>query len=1117
MKRDPSVLSIVGLVTLAIAAVCGCSPSVPFARDVRLDLSDANNELLRQIGDRFMSLAQEMAGPQAASALLAELEGGVAGVAAASLGPDGCTIFVEFSDGAVALLNTNQAVFGPSQPAAVNEKSVLAAKEAPTTRKTLHGVTARMLPGAFECPNRDTPTNRAVLIINTAAVSHPSTNDYVEQIRNSLITQGWSPDEIQERSRAGTGDRTFAPTSLIEAEGYGMVFVIAHGCVADPGGGAPHRFIQCCRPGRLLDMISAGMAAEMMNERDTGRLIRCDTATEDGGFVEDIYIRDDCLIQRMKVTPGALVYFVAPHSWSVAEGLPARGAGATLGWDGAFAGEDGQRAVLGMISRMTADNTWTTDTEAYANLMLSGLGLSEDLIGNATQARIAGTGSDFYLPSWGAFTVDPAEVPDDTVHVAVDVTYADCPEFELNFSMTVSDVVETLRMPAGQATVAVRALNVSDEVVGTGLYTVPLNGGRNDITLATCKATVRLYPRDYPESGENALARLRVEFVHPFPLPDLPPPVELALEDVDDWSTELWAAPVSVRSTALNAAGRIVGEQTREVNIECGIRTIDVCFGWVRLEAKRYPAGTETIRVVSDSARAPGPFTFSPDGFVEAYGFRVDSTVHFTAEALDASGGAIASVTETVTIACGENAVALDLLSYGITVSADPTEIAADGREQSRITATLRYWRTGDTMTPTGEPVVGTPVLFGTTLGRLSGPNPVVTDSNGQAVIQLSGTTSGTATVVASVEEDRKEGNCLVQIGGGDGQAAKRLFVVYHGQGQDREAGTASRPLTAIVSDANDRHVPNAPVRFRLISGMVELVEPLEVLTDEEGRASVTVRSNGPAVGLVEVTVAGTSLVKRCLVYLQLSWTVSPQTASIAIDTGEQRIDVTSTANLDSLGIPRRWIMSGFPRQGRPIRGGTKSVDAAAHIESDPGTDFGTVRRGTEPDTSFQVYCGLEYEVDGKWEGISWIQEQPGCYVSFFQDVASIIQVSVEARTKRSELTGDYDAQVVARFAGSGPSGNIRYIVNNPHDQGQVTSDWYDGANRTARNSSSQISIIIAQVSHRASEPPDAWIAQQVKSYQEAYKGLSISVSEYPFDVYPRSNLTNSVDPWEGW
>ncbi|NLE60347.1 MAG: hypothetical protein GX616_18515, partial [Planctomycetes bacterium] len=931
----------------------------------------------------------------------------------------------------------------------------------------------------------------------------------------SLITQGWSAAEIHERSRAGTGNRTFAPTSLLEAEGYGMVFVIAHGCVADSGGGVQHSFIQCCRPGRLLDVINAGMAAEMIGERDSGRLIRCDTAAEHGGFVEDIYIRDDCLIQRMKVTLGALVYFVAPHSWPVAEGLPGRGAGATLGWDGAFEGEDGQRAVLGMISRMTADNTWTTDSEAYANLMLSGLGLSEDPVGHATQARIAGMDGDFYVPSWGAFTVDPDEVPDDAVQVEVDVTYTDCPEFDLNFSMTVSDIVETLRMPAGEATVAVKALNVSDEVVGTGLHKVPLNGGRNDITLTTCKATVQLYPRDYPESGDNALARLRVEFVYPYPLPDAPPPVELALSDVAGWSTELWAAPMSVQSTGMNSAGQVIGEQIQEADVECGNQTIDICFGWVRFEATRYPTGTETIRVVSDSSRTPGPFTLSPGGSVEAYGFGVDGTVHFTAEALDASGSAIASVTETVTIACGENAVALDLLSYGITVSADPTEIAADGLEQSRITATLRYWQTGDTMTPTGEPVVGTPVLFGTTLGSLIGPNPVATDSNGRAVIQLSGTTSGSATVVASVEEDRKEGECVVQIGGGDRGAAQRLFVIYHGQGQEVPGGR--HVVSARVGDADDRGVPNAPVRFRLLSGSVELVEPLDVLTNENGTAGVEVRSDGPAMGLIEVTVAGTSLIKHCVAYLQLSCTVSPQTASIAIDTGEQRIDVISTANLDSLGIPRRWNWYSNSREWRPIRGGTDHVPARARIESAPDTDYGRVQRGTEPDTAMGFSPWLEYEVDGEWETLDWLPHPQECLVDFSQDVACVIPVSVESRSKRSESTGIYQARVVARFAGSGPAGNIRYIVSNPNDHGQVSGDWYDGANRPAANSTSQVSIILAMETYQASEPPDAWIAQKVQSYQETYDGLSISVSDYPFDVQSLSNLTRSVDPWANW
>ncbi|MBN1489126.1 MAG: hypothetical protein JXA69_04345 [Phycisphaerae bacterium] len=1113
MERDTLVKSIVGVVAVIMALIAGCSPAAPSGPDLpagSFDLSEANNQTLAQVGDRFLALAGDGSVATAASALLAELQAGFAGVSSATLGTDGSTLFLTLRDGSVALLNTNRTVFGPFDSSLLAAGHAPVAGDVPIAFKAIHGAAARMLPGSSECPNQDTPITRNVLIINTAAVSSPSTDGYVQQIQDALIAHGWQPTEIDVRTRAGTGDRTFAPTSLTEVEGYGMVFIIAQGCVADPGGGVPHGYIQCCRPGSHTDVLSMEMAAELLGERDTGRLIRGETPAEGGGFVKDIYVRDDCLIERMRVTSGAMVYFIAPHSWSVASGLAAQGAGATLGWDGAFEGADGQRTVLGMLSRMTAANTWTTDEQAYANLMLSGLGLSHDPAGHATQARIAGTAGDFYLPAWGAFTVDTAEIPDDAVNVEVDVTYAACPDFALNFTMIVSDTVDTLRMPAGEATVAVKAFNAAGEIVGTGLQKVLLNGGRNDITLMTCKATVQLYPREYPESGVNAMARLRVEFVYPYTLRDAPPPVELNLSDIAAWSTEIWAGKLSVRSTALNAAGQAVGEQVREVEIACGNRTIDVCFGWARFEATRYPPGTASIQVVSDYASAPGPFTFAPGGSAEAYGFRVDGVVHFTAEARDASGSAIASVSETVTIACGENVVSFDLLNYGITVSADPTEIAADGREQSRITATLRYWQTGDTTAPSGPPVVGKSVLFGTTLGSLSGTNPATTDVNGQVTIQLSGTTSGSATVVASVAADSKEGKCLVQIG--DPNAGQTLFVVYHGQGQQTPGANAS--VGARVKDAGGRGVSNALVRFRLLSGTVQLVEPLEVLTNEDGAAGVGVRSDGPAVGLVEVSVAGTALVKQCVAYLQFTCTLSRTNASLEIDNGELFLDVSGTANLASLGIPYQWWWHKYPRGGRLIRGGTDAVGASATLEAIPDATGAKLWRGAEPNTSMGITTEPACQVDGDWQALSWVPSPTQCLVEFYQNVVATIPVSIESRWKPVENSDYYQAKVVARFAGSGPAGNIRFIVSNPNDHGQVGGDWYDGSNRLASNSDSQISIIITQESYFETQAPDAWIAQKVQSYQDKYGGLSISVSAYPRTL----NSGNvSSDPWKGW
>ncbi len=109
---------------------------------------------------------------------------------------------------------------------------------------------------------------------------------------------------------------------------------------------------------------------------------------------------------------------------------------------------------------------------------------------------------------------------------------------------------------------------------------------------------------------------------------------------------------------------------------------------------------------------------------------------------------------------CGDRAGS----DYGIIVSANPTQIPANGQTTSTITATLRRWKSGDTTTPTGAPVVNKLVRFSSSVGTLVGANPRLTDLNGQATIQLRSTTWGLAGITASVDADAQQAQCTVEI-----------------------------------------------------------------------------------------------------------------------------------------------------------------------------------------------------------------------------------------------------------------------------------------------------------------------------------------------------------------
>ena len=90
---------------------------------------------------------------------------------------------------------------------------------------------------------------------------------------------------------------------------------------------------------------------------------------------------------------------------------------------------------------------------------------------------------------------------------------------------------------------------------------------------------------------------------------------------------------------------------------------------------------------------------------------------------------------------------------YAISMTApeDPIEFAIGDEGQASVTATLRYYKDGDTDEPTGNPVKNKLVKFTTSLGELEGENPAETDDNGMTSITVTSTTAGVATVSAAV------------------------------------------------------------------------------------------------------------------------------------------------------------------------------------------------------------------------------------------------------------------------------------------------------------------------------------------------------------------------------
>jgi hypothetical protein len=179
-------------------------------------------------------------------------------------------------------------------------------------------------------------------------------------------------------------------------------------------------------------------------------------------------------------------------------------------------------------------------------------------------------------------------------------------------------------------------------------------------------------------------------------------------------------------------------------------------------------------------------------------------------------------------------------VGYKIEISASPIIIPNDGTTNSTITVNVTN--------SVGSPVANNVVNFTTNLGNLSngtvsGVTTLIatTDSNGLAVVNLSSTTSGTATVTAVEEEGSIT---LVDV------AVGVNYIILSANPESILAdGISNSTITANVTDSKGKAVRNKIVTFTttlgtLSNGTVSGVTTLTLKTDTNGLAAVTLTSS---------------------------------------------------------------------------------------------------------------------------------------------------------------------------------------------------------------------------------------------------------------------------------
>jgi adhesin/invasin len=163
-----------------------------------------------------------------------------------------------------------------------------------------------------------------------------------------------------------------------------------------------------------------------------------------------------------------------------------------------------------------------------------------------------------------------------------------------------------------------------------------------------------------------------------------------------------------------------------------------------------------------------------------------------------------------------------------------------------------------------GNPVAGQAVVFtiATGTGTLVGSGTVVTDANGDAIIELTSTVTGDVDITATIN-----GNPIltgspatvtfVADAPSVNNPATALSVVTNNALAD---GIATNSVKAHIVDANGNPVPNATIVFNIISGTGVFVGTSTVITDANGDAVIQLQSTVAGNVQVTATVNGTAI-----------------------------------------------------------------------------------------------------------------------------------------------------------------------------------------------------------------------------------------------------------------
>jgi hypothetical protein len=764
-----TILAAAAVSTLLIIWGCGSDDKDPTGNDPVTETDDMvmpqeNQAAINDAVARYEDLRTSQDPAAARTVLVQEINSDWPNVDTAALLSDGVSIQIEFDDGSVAILITDEAIDVQKKAlktAAGNASDieVIKPEDLPKLIASVMSSTGNKTdPG---CDDITVPTSQKVHIVNLAGASRTYTQDEAAATRQMFIDMGWDPDDVKLSQITAQDDYNLTPHEIFDQKGYGIVLFVGNGGHSEIDG-QQYSIFEFWNGGTyedFQDQVTQEQWQEYQSWDEAEQIVPIAfSATEYTSEVTGWAARGDFFCEKLQIDPGTMVNFIGAYGAEMEAGVLDAGAGMVTAWDGLCPLARGFDAFERLMDNLAGGDD---GLNAFSEVYNSPDGKYDGEFGTGKIDTGVSAAINFHIPAQLDFEAPDACAEPGTSYYDVAITYADCPDQNQSFQFFRGADFSLKGLSPYGAEMSLTAKDASGNTLGAANQTLELTGGPNEIDLCPCEGVMTASLDNIPEDA--ATLSMTIDYNDPT-VPSETVSQALPLTVFDD----LLALDAAVLFEVYDSMGGSMGSyQAEQVRIGCDLTLAWGCFGWLEIPTNNLPDGTASVDISTDHPGVlNGSFTLSPGETGEMYGFQLGDQPIITAMANDATGELLSLSSEFGLITCGANQIVFDFETYGIILKLNTDHAAITGTDFVYCWAEVRWWQSFDTIEPTGDPVPNRTVLFTSTHGEFyefpddpDGPEKDMTNDNGIALVHLSSTETGLATVQAfitsmSVESD---------------------------------------------------------------------------------------------------------------------------------------------------------------------------------------------------------------------------------------------------------------------------------------------------------------------------------------------------------------------------